>query len=176
MRYAVYVFSIVGDEIEFAVASPENLDNYHFKLHSLTDKIPNDLDGFSRDLVMRSFNLAVLQPHLVGDGERGGRMQYHEVRRPDNLFMKEVVYLLLDYPEIHDRMGISYEDIMGMERPYYLEWRKLVTERLNEERTRENDRQAEIAAKNLRDKTMSELERIKRESAKQQRVLRPHAR
>lgn len=92
-------------------------------------------------------------------------MLFHEERRPKNLFMREILQFMLDY-EIYSRFGISFKDLMDMERSYYLEWRKFITDAINEERATENKRNEELAAKREQERAMAELERAKMENAR----------
>jgi hypothetical protein len=125
---------------------------------------------------MREFNLSVVQPHLSSAGIPGEAMLFHTERKCHSLFMKEVLQFMLDYPEVIQRTGLTYKDIMDMERPYYLEWRKYFTDTINEERMSENRRQAELASKREHDRLVADLERQKRENASRQRPLMPKTR
>lgn len=121
---------------------------------------------------MRVFNLSVLQPSLVSRGAPGGAMKFYQERVPSCSIMKEVTQFLIDYPEVNQRMGMTFDKIMDMERPYYLEWRKIISKAINAERAEENRRHSEANAERERRRQEDEWARTKALQQQQQKNKR----
>lgn len=107
-----------------------------------------NIDGFQRNVFLMLVNMAALQPHIVNNQNNPmmNVMGFFEERKCTSLYMSEIMKFVTDYPVV-DRTGITYKDLMLMERPYYLEFRKIFSEMINEERQIEEKQKMEAKAR-----------------------------